>query len=413
MINPHACRQRTQTCRVTWGDNLAHMFRRTACWLLFTGSISALAAAAVTAIPGCTGLPGGRDEVRRLNVVVVTLDTLSARHLTQYGNDRIDTPAFGPGSGGGRPLRAGDCHRAAHPALPHLDVHRDLPDVQRSAGQRRLLRPGGFRDPRRSAERGGVPDRSVRCGLRRRLPLGSGSGLRPLPRRLQLPRVRAHQPRQRAAARRRGSRGGARLDGRGEGGTLLLLDPPLRPALALRGPGALGVPGQRLFGSALRRGGAVHRLPGRAVAGLAGRERTRGRHVARPDGGPRREPRPASGGGARFLHLRRGDAGALPPPGALPPDRPRTAGPGPGARNRPDAHRPRPGGGPGPGRRPGRKPRSARGRHGDRPGTLGVLGELLPPQPLRLVSAPRPPQRAAPLHLGAAPGTLRGARGSG
>ncbi len=44
---------------------------------------------------GCSGLPGGAEPVRPLNVVVVTLDTLSARHLAQYGNDRIETPAFG------------------------------------------------------------------------------------------------------------------------------------------------------------------------------------------------------------------------------------------------------------------------------------------------------------------------------
>ena len=44
---------------------------------------------------GCSGLSGGPDPVRSLNVVVVTLDTLSARHLSQYGNDRIETPAFG------------------------------------------------------------------------------------------------------------------------------------------------------------------------------------------------------------------------------------------------------------------------------------------------------------------------------
>lgn len=44
---------------------------------------------------GCAGLPGSADPIRPLNVVVVTLDTLSARHLAQYGNDRIETPAFG------------------------------------------------------------------------------------------------------------------------------------------------------------------------------------------------------------------------------------------------------------------------------------------------------------------------------
>ena len=44
---------------------------------------------------GCAALPGGTDPIRPLNVVVVTLDTLSARHLTQYGNDRIQTAAFG------------------------------------------------------------------------------------------------------------------------------------------------------------------------------------------------------------------------------------------------------------------------------------------------------------------------------
>ena len=51
--------------------------------------------AAVLLAAGCAGLPGGTDAIRPLNVVVVTLDTLSARHLTQYGNDRIETPAFG------------------------------------------------------------------------------------------------------------------------------------------------------------------------------------------------------------------------------------------------------------------------------------------------------------------------------
>ncbi len=37
---------------------------------------------------------GGVDPIRPLNVVVVTLDTLSARHLSPYGSERIRTPAF-------------------------------------------------------------------------------------------------------------------------------------------------------------------------------------------------------------------------------------------------------------------------------------------------------------------------------
>ncbi|MCY4627317.1 MAG: sulfatase-like hydrolase/transferase, partial [Acidobacteria bacterium] len=57
---------------------------------------SAAGAAAVALLAvGCAGLPGGADPIRPLNVVVVTLDTLSARHLSQYGNQRIETPAFG------------------------------------------------------------------------------------------------------------------------------------------------------------------------------------------------------------------------------------------------------------------------------------------------------------------------------
>lgn len=51
--------------------------------------------AALLFAAGCAGLPGSSDPVRPLHVVVVTLDTLSARHLSQYGNDRIETPAFG------------------------------------------------------------------------------------------------------------------------------------------------------------------------------------------------------------------------------------------------------------------------------------------------------------------------------
>ena len=52
-------------------------------------------ASALLLVAGCAGLPGGTDAIRPLNVVVVTLDTLSARHLSQYGSTRIDTPAFG------------------------------------------------------------------------------------------------------------------------------------------------------------------------------------------------------------------------------------------------------------------------------------------------------------------------------
>ena len=61
-------------------------------WRLRFGA-AGLGLASLTAV-GCSGLPG-TDPVRSLNVVVVTLDTLSARHLSQYGNDRIETPAFG------------------------------------------------------------------------------------------------------------------------------------------------------------------------------------------------------------------------------------------------------------------------------------------------------------------------------
>ncbi len=56
--------------------------------------LTALALASLLAA-GCSGLPGTSDPPRPLNVVVVTLDTLSARHLAQYGNERIETPAFG------------------------------------------------------------------------------------------------------------------------------------------------------------------------------------------------------------------------------------------------------------------------------------------------------------------------------
>ena len=72
------------------GDNLADMLLP---WRPGFGT-AGLGLALLTS-PGCAGLPGGTDPVRPLNVVVVTLDTLSARHLKQYGNDRIETPAFG------------------------------------------------------------------------------------------------------------------------------------------------------------------------------------------------------------------------------------------------------------------------------------------------------------------------------
>ena len=51
--------------------------------------------AALLLSAGCSGFRGGADPARPLNVVVVTLDTLSARHLSQYGNERIETPNFG------------------------------------------------------------------------------------------------------------------------------------------------------------------------------------------------------------------------------------------------------------------------------------------------------------------------------
>ena len=51
--------------------------------------------AALLLSAGCSGFGGGADPARPLNVVVVTLDTLSARHLSQYGNERIETPNFG------------------------------------------------------------------------------------------------------------------------------------------------------------------------------------------------------------------------------------------------------------------------------------------------------------------------------
>ena len=53
-----------------------------------------LAGAAALALGRCGSLPGGTDPIRPLNVVVATLDTLSARHLTPYGQTRIETPAF-------------------------------------------------------------------------------------------------------------------------------------------------------------------------------------------------------------------------------------------------------------------------------------------------------------------------------
>ena len=72
------------------GDNRGVIRHRVLQWFLVVGL-----AAATTLVARCAGLPGGADPIRPLNVVVVTLDTLSARHLSQYGNDRIETPAFG------------------------------------------------------------------------------------------------------------------------------------------------------------------------------------------------------------------------------------------------------------------------------------------------------------------------------
>ncbi len=48
----------------------------------------------LVALLAAVGCGGGSDPIRPLNVVVVTLDTLSARHLSPYGAERIRTPAF-------------------------------------------------------------------------------------------------------------------------------------------------------------------------------------------------------------------------------------------------------------------------------------------------------------------------------
>ena len=58
------------------------------------GVAAGLAGIAALGLGRCGSFPGGADPIRPLNVVVVTLDTLSARHLTPYGQTRIETPAF-------------------------------------------------------------------------------------------------------------------------------------------------------------------------------------------------------------------------------------------------------------------------------------------------------------------------------
>lgn len=58
------------------------------------GIAAGLAGIAALGLGRCGSFPGGADPIRPLNVVVVTLDTLSARHLTPYGQTRIETPAF-------------------------------------------------------------------------------------------------------------------------------------------------------------------------------------------------------------------------------------------------------------------------------------------------------------------------------
>ena len=75
-------------------------------------------------LSGCAGRPGAADPIRPLHVVVVTLDTLSARHLSQSGNRRINTPAFGRVAAEGVLLEATSTHvfAAATFLLVSLDV---------------------------------------------------------------------------------------------------------------------------------------------------------------------------------------------------------------------------------------------------------------------------------------------------
>ena len=174
-------------------------------------------------------------------MVVVTLDTLSARHLSQYGNERIETPNFGRVAAEGVlfeqatatvPLTLPSHASMFTGTYPMFHGVRDnggyyLRDDAETLAE--ALGAAGWRT-------GGFVAAFVvdsRWGL--------DQGFERYPRRVRFPRVRAHQPRQRPAPRRRGARRRPGLDGRGEGGALFRLDPSLRPPLALRGAGTLGL----------------------------------------------------------------------------------------------------------------------------------------------------------------------------
>ena len=167
------------------------------------------------------------EPYRRLNVVLITADTLRAGPASRLRLRPRRDPVHRCARRAGRRVRAGPHRGPAHAAGALVDVHRHLPDAARREGQRRLLPRRRAGHARGEARRRGLLDRRLRLRLRARRPLGTRPGFRSLLRRLRLQEVRQGRARHSPASRRRGGRRSTRVD-----------EPRLRVGRAVSSPGS-------------------------------------------------------------------------------------------------------------------------------------------------------------------------------
>ena len=185
--------------------------------------------------------------------------------------DRLLRQSLRPDPGHGRLRRPGhplrELHRpdAPDPALAHDHHDRHAAALPRRPRQRRLRRPAGARDHGRDVQGQGLRHGGLRRRLRPRLQVGPEPGLRHVLRQVRPEPLREDLARRGPAAGQRGHRRGPGLARAEKGRQVLRLDPPLRPAHALRAAGAVQ---ERVSPKPLPRRDRLHRLPARPALGL-------------------------------------------------------------------------------------------------------------------------------------------------